>query len=160
VPEHEARRRPRSAQRPARPVLVMNLKSGGGKAERFRLAEECEQRGIEPIVLRPGDDLRQLAQDAVDRGADVIGMAGGDGSQALVADGVDRLVDLASVNGRIFVNNASLGLYAKVIQSPEYRDAKLATTASVLPDVLGPGAVPLAVPRGADRGVAVRLDDQ
>jgi diacylglycerol kinase family enzyme len=177
------RRRLRSAQRPARPVLVMNLKSGGGKAERFRLAEECEQRGIEPIVLRPGDDLRQLAEDAADRGADVIGMAGGDGSQALVAtvasrrgiphvcvpagtrnhfaldlgldrddvvgaldaftDGVDRLVDLASVNGRIFVNNASLGLYAKVIQSPEYRDAKLATTASVLPDVLGPGAVPL-----------------
>ncbi|MEZ5134562.1 MAG: diacylglycerol kinase family protein [Acidimicrobiales bacterium] len=37
------------------------------------------------MVLRPGDDLRQLAADAVARGADVIGMAGGDGSQALVA---------------------------------------------------------------------------
>ena len=172
-----------TAARPGRPVLVMNLKSGGGKAERFHLAEECERRGIEPVVLQPGDDLRRLADDAVARGADVIGMAGGDGSQALVAtvasrrgiphvcvpagtrnhfaldlgldrddvvgaldaftDGVDRQVDLASVNGRIFVNNASLGLYAKVIQSPEYRDAKLSTAAAVLPDVLGPDAEPL-----------------
>jgi diacylglycerol kinase family enzyme len=172
-----------AAARPRRPVLVMNLKSGGGKAERFRLAEECERRGIEPVVLRPGDDLQRLADDAVSRGADVIGMAGGDGSQALVAtvasrrgiphvcvpagtrnhfaldlgldrddvvgaldaftDGVERQVDLAAVNGRVFVNNASLGLYAKVVQSPEYRDAKLSTAASVLPEVLGPEAKPL-----------------
>jgi diacylglycerol kinase family enzyme len=172
-----------AATRPRRPVLVMNLKSGGGKAERFRLGEECVRRGIEPVVLGPGDDLLRLADDAVSRGADVIGMAGGDGSQALVAtvasrrgvphvcvpagtrnhfaldlgldrddvvgaldaftDGVERRVDLASVNGRVFVNNASLGLYAKVIQSPQYRDAKLSTAASVLPEVLGPGAEPL-----------------
>jgi diacylglycerol kinase family enzyme len=171
------------AGRPRHPVLIMNLKSGGGKAEKFRLAQECEQRGIEPIVLRPGDDLLRLADDAVTRGADVIGMAGGDGSQALVAtvasrrgvshvcvpagtrnhfaldlglnrddvvgaldayaDGVERTVDLAAVNGRVFVNNASLGLYAKVVQSPEYRDAKVKTTASMLPDLLGADAVPL-----------------
>ena len=63
----------------------MNLKSGGGKAERFHLADECRRRGIEPVVLQSGDDLLDLARDAIDRGADVIGMAGGDGSQALVA---------------------------------------------------------------------------
>ena len=165
------------------PVLIMNLKSGGGKAEKFRLADECEKRGIEPIVLQPGDDLLQLAEDAIARGADVIGMAGGDGSQALVAtvasrrdvphvcvpagtrnhfaldlgldrndvvgaldafaDAVERRVDLASVNGRVFVNNASLGLYAKVVQSPEYRDAKISTAASILPELLGPEAKPL-----------------
>src|ERR1700722_15209653 len=67
------------------PTLIMNLKSGGGKAERFHLVEECAKRGIEAIVLRPGDDLVQLAEDAGGRGADIIGMAGGDGSQALVA---------------------------------------------------------------------------
>ena len=66
-------------------VLIMNLKSGGGKAERFHLADECRKRGIEPVVLQPGDDMLDLARDAIDRGADVIGMAGGDGSQALVA---------------------------------------------------------------------------
>ena len=167
-------------------VLIMNLKSGGGKAERFRLAEECRNRDIEPVVLQFGDDLRQLAEDAVRRGADVLGMAGGDGSQALVAavaarhdiayvcvpagtrnhfaldlgldrddvigaldafaGGYERRVDLASVNGRTFVNNASLGLYADVVESPQYRDAKIKTAASKLPDLLGPDAVPVDLP--------------
>jgi diacylglycerol kinase family enzyme len=174
-----------AATRPAEPaarrgVLIMNLKSGGGKAERFHLVDECRTRGIEPVVLHPGDDLLVLAQDAVAHGADVIGMAGGDGSQALVAsvaarhdvpfvvepagtrnhfaldlgldranvvgaldafsDGVEHRVDLASVNGRIFVNNATLGLYARIVQSPEYRDAKRETAAALLPELLGPDA--------------------
>jgi diacylglycerol kinase family enzyme len=170
------------APRPVRPVLIMNPKSGGGKAERFHLADECLARGIEPVVLQPGDDLSRLALDAFERGADVIGMAGGDGSQALVAtlaaerdiphvcvpagtrnhfaldlgldredvvgaldaffDGVERRVDLARVNGRVFVNNACLGLYAKIVQSAEYRDAKLKTAAGMLPDMIGPDATP------------------
>ncbi len=74
-----------AADRPTRPVLIMNLKSGGGKAERFGLAELCRTRGIEPVVLGLGDDLLGLAEDAIARGADALGMAGGDGSQALVA---------------------------------------------------------------------------
>jgi diacylglycerol kinase family enzyme len=172
-----------NAPLPDYPVLIMNPKSGGGKAERFHLADECRKRGIEPVLLGPGDDLLQLAEDAVGRGADVIGMAGGDGSQALVAsvaarhdipyvcvpagtrnhfaldlgldrsdvtgaldafaDGIERRIDLATVNGRTFVNNASLGLYAKVVQSPEYRNAKLRTAAAMLPDFLGPDSAPL-----------------
>jgi len=166
-----------AAPRPRHPVLIMNPRSGGGKAARFRLADECRARGIEPVVLEPGDDLLQLAEAAIAGGADAIGMAGGDGSQALVAavaarhgippgtrnhfaldlgldrddvvgaldaftDGIERRVDLAEVNGRVFVNNASLGLYAEVVQSPEYRDAKLKTAADILPRLLGPGATP------------------
>jgi diacylglycerol kinase family enzyme len=167
---------------PNHPVLIINLKSGGGKAEQYGIAEECHARGIEPVILEPGDDLSQLAVDAIARGADVIGMAGGDGSQALVAtlasqsdvpyvcvpagtrnhfaldlgldrddvvgaldafhDGVERRIDLARVNGRVFVNNASLGLYAKIVQSPEYRDAKLETAAHMLPDLIGPDRQP------------------
>jgi diacylglycerol kinase family enzyme len=163
-------------------VLIMNLKSGGGKAERFHLVDECRKRGIEPVILRPGDDLLQLANDAVDRGADVLGMAGGDGSQALVAtvaadrsvpmvvvpagtrnhlaldlgldrndvvgaldafgDAFERPIDLADVNGRVFVNNVSLGIYATIVQSPEYRDAKVDTTLAAVPKILGPGARP------------------
>src|SRR4029453_1382724 len=73
------------AARALHPVLLMNLRSGRGKAERFGLVELCRELGIEPIVLHPGDDLRKLAEDAVARGADLLGMAGGDGSQALVA---------------------------------------------------------------------------
>jgi diacylglycerol kinase family enzyme len=164
------------------PVLIMNMKSGGGKAEQFDLVGECGRRGIEAVVLQPGDDLLELARDAIERGADVVGMAGGDGSQALVASvarehdvahvcipagtrnhfaldlgldrddvvgsldafgpAVERRIDLATVNGRVFVNNVSLGVYAKIVQSPEYRDAKRQTTASMLPELLGPDAEP------------------
>jgi diacylglycerol kinase family enzyme len=165
-----------------RGVLIMNLKSGGGKAERFRLEAECRGRGIEPVVLQPGDDLTRLAHDAIDRGADVIGMAGGDGSQALVAsvagerdvpmvvvpagtrnhlaldlgldrddvvgaldaygDAVERGVDIGDVNGRAFLNNVSLGLYATIVRSPDYRDAKVDTTLATIPAVLGPSTRP------------------
>jgi diacylglycerol kinase family enzyme len=164
-------------------VLIINPKSGGGKAERFELVRQARLRDVEPIVLQPRDDLVELAERAVERGAQVIGMAGGDGSQALVAtvaarhdvahvcipagtrnhfaldlgldrddllgaldaftDGIERRIDLASVNGRVFVNNASLGVYAKVVQSDAYRDAKLETWTRLLPDLLGPDAEPI-----------------
>jgi diacylglycerol kinase family enzyme len=180
------------------PVLIMNPKSGGGKATRFRLAEECGKRGIEPVMLEPGDDLLQLAENAIARGADVIGMAGGDGSQALVAtvasrhgvptvvvpagtrnhfaldlgldrddvvgaldafgEAVERRIDMATVNGRVFVNNASLGLYAEIVQSAEYRDAKLRTAAVMLPQMKGPDAKPFDLrhtgPDGGERETA------
>jgi diacylglycerol kinase family enzyme len=42
----------------------------------------------------------------------------------------------------VFVNNASLGVYAAVVQSDQYRDAKLATVAAMLPDLVGPEAEP------------------
>jgi diacylglycerol kinase family enzyme len=165
-----------------RPVLLLNPKSGGGKVERFRLVEEARRRGIEPIVLAPGDDLRRLAQQAVARGADVLGMAGGDGSQALVAGvaahhgvgfvcvpagtrnhlamdlgldrddvvgaleafgaALERRIDLGLAGDQVFVNNATMGLYAKIVQSPEYRDRKVPTALDMLPGMLGPHAVP------------------
>jgi diacylglycerol kinase family enzyme len=73
------------AEPPSHAVLFYNPRSGGGKAEKFHLADEARQRGIEPIELRPGDDLEQLVRGAVAQGADGLAMAGGDGSQAIVA---------------------------------------------------------------------------
>ena len=58
-------------------------------------------------------------------------------------EGVERHIDLACVNDRVFVNNASLGVYAKVVQSEAYRDAKLETWTRMLPDLLGPDAEPI-----------------
>lgn len=180
------------APRPGHAVLFYNPLSGGGKAQRFRLADEARRRGIEPIELRPHkDDLETLVRDAVARGADALAMAGGDGSQAVVAkvaaefdlpyacipsgtrnhfaldlgvdrddvvgaldafvNGGERRVDLAEVNGRVFVNNVSLGLYADAVQRPGYREAKLHTLLETVPDVLGPDAeVPKLRWRGAD----------
>ena len=166
------------APAPRRPVLFFNPRSGGGKAERFALADEARARGIEPIELGPPWDLEKLVRGAVERGADALAMAGGDGSQAIVAaiaaerglpyacvpagtrnhfaldlgvdrddvvgaldafvDGGERIVDLAEVNGRVFVNNVSLGLYAEAVQREGYRDAKLRTLLDTVPDVLGP----------------------
>lgn len=171
--------RQRRTRRPARRgVLIINPRSGGGRAERFHLPDEARWRGIETFILGPGDDLAELAEQAVEDGADIIGMAGGDGSQALVAtvamrrqvahvcvptgtrnhfaldlglnrddvigaldaftDGVERRIDLACVNERVFVNNASLGLYAHVVQSDAYREAKFGTWRRALPKMLGP----------------------
>ena len=54
-------------------------------------------------------------------------------------NGRDRVVDLAEVNGRVFVNIVSLGVYAEAVQRQGYRDAKLRTIAETMPTVLGPG---------------------
>jgi len=56
-----------------------------------------------------------------------------------------REIPLASgvVSVANFVNNASMGLYGKIVQSPEYRDAKRQTAIEMLPDLLGPDATPL-----------------
>ncbi|HEY7439370.1 MAG TPA: diacylglycerol kinase family protein [Acidimicrobiia bacterium] len=74
-----------AAERGKRPVLLMNPRSGGGKVEQFHLVEEARRRGVEPIVLGPGDEFRERALHAVAEGADVLGAAGGDGTQAIVA---------------------------------------------------------------------------
>jgi diacylglycerol kinase family enzyme len=75
--------------------------------------------------------------------------------------GSERRIDLALVNGRVFVNNASIGFYGKVVQSPEYRDAKLRTVIEMLPDLLGPGAAPFDLrftdPGGAEYETAQLL---
>ena len=45
-------------------------------------------------------------------------------------------IDLGVIAGRPFVNNASFGAYAAVVQSPAYRDDKRRTTTEMLPDLL------------------------
>ena len=191
------------AQRPGKPVLFYNPLSGGGKAERFHLADEARRRGIEPIELRRGEDLETLVRRAVQDGANALAMAGGDGSQAVVAmiaaeldlpyacipagtrnhfaldlgvdrndvvgaldafvNGGERRVDLAEVNGRVFVNNVSLGLYAEAVQRPGYREAKLHTLLETVPDALGPDAEPPSLrwhsPHGAESAVAILVSN-
>ncbi len=66
-------------------------------------------------------------------------------------------MDLAEVNRHVFVNNVSLGLYAAIVRSPEYRDAKVDTTLATLPQVLGPDTQPFDLSFvGPDEGGASR----
>ena len=58
--------------------------------------------------------------------------------EALGEGGVEIRVDLGNVGGRPFVNNVSLGVYAEIISSPEYRDAKLTTALQALPAAAAP----------------------
>ena len=108
----------------------------GGDGSQALVATVAAQRQI-PHVVVPAGTRNHFARDlGLDRD-DVVGALDAFG------DGVERRIDLAEVNGRVFVNNASLGLYAKIVQAPEYRDAKFKTAADTLPDLLGPDATPL-----------------
>jgi diacylglycerol kinase family enzyme len=53
-----------------------------------------------------------------------------------LTDGVEIRVDLGVIAGRTFVNNASFGAYAAVVQSPAYRNDKAGATLDMLPDIL------------------------
>ena len=53
-----------------------------------------------------------------------------------LTDGVELRIDLGLIGNRTFVNNASFGAYAQVVQSPAYRDDKSGTTLQMLPDLL------------------------
>jgi diacylglycerol kinase family enzyme len=165
----------RSVDPPERPVLFVNPKSGGGKAARAGVADQARARGIETVVLEPGQELGSLAHEAVANSADALGMAGGDGSLGIVAavaqehdlpfvcipagtrnhfaldlgidrhdligaldaftEGVEREIDLGAINGRLFLNNVSLGIYGDAVQRPAYRDAKLRTLLETFDEV-------------------------
>ncbi|MEV0501368.1 diacylglycerol kinase family protein, partial [Streptomyces spectabilis] len=53
-----------------------------------------------------------------------------------LTDGEELRVDLGDVAGRAFVNTVSFGVYADVVQRPEYRDDKAGTALSLMPDLL------------------------
>ncbi|MFG2755143.1 diacylglycerol/lipid kinase family protein [Streptomyces wuyuanensis] len=185
-----------AARRAARPFLIMNPRSGGGKVERFGLKERAERAGAEVFLLDPDhpSDVAAVARKAVADGADLLGVAGGDGTQALVAgvaaergvpfvvvpagtrnhfaldlgldrddpsralgaltDGVDLTVDLGTVGDRVFVNNASFGAYALVVQSDAYRDDKVGTALQLFPDVLTHRAGPRLTVRAGRTTIA------
>jgi diacylglycerol kinase family enzyme len=66
-----------------------------------------------------------------------------------LSDGVELRVDLGMINGQVFVNNASFGAYAEIVETPAYRGDKLKTTLNLLPDLLqGQGGARLIAQSG------------
>ena len=103
----------------------------GGDGTQAIVAAIAAEQGL-PYVCVPAGTRNHFALDlGVDRD-DVVG------ALDAFANGRERIVDLAEVNGRVFVNNVSLGVYAEAVQSAGYRDAKLKTLADTVPTVLGP----------------------
>jgi diacylglycerol kinase family enzyme len=103
----------------------------GGDGSQALVADVARRHDV-PFVCVPAGTRNHFALD--------LGLDRDDVAAALDAYGaaLERRVDLAEVGGRVFVNNASIGAYATVVQADEYRDAKVATVVRLLPDLLGP----------------------
>jgi diacylglycerol kinase family enzyme len=111
------------------------LAMAGGDGSQAIVAMVAAELGL-PYACIPAGTRNHFALDlGVDR-EDVVGAL-----DAFVTGG-ERRVDLADVNGRVFVNNVSLGLYAEAVAQPGYREAKLHTLLEAVPDALGPDAKP------------------
>jgi diacylglycerol kinase family enzyme len=119
-----------------------------------QLARDAVARGADCLGMAGGDGSQALvASIAVEHGLPFVCVSAGtrnhfaldlglnrdDPRESMDAfrDAVERTVDFATVNGRFFVNNVSLGVYAKIVQEESYRDAKVDTTKTVLPQMLG-----------------------
>ncbi len=121
-----------SAPAPKHPVVIWNPRSGGDGTQAL-VATIAAREGL-PFACIPAGTRNHFALDlGVDRD-DVVGAL-----DAFV-DGRERVVDLAEVNGRVFVNNASLGVYAEAVQRESYRGAKASTLLDTIPDAFGRGA--------------------
>jgi diacylglycerol kinase family enzyme len=122
-----------------------------------RLAEEAAGRGAGVLGMAGGDGSQGVvAQAALERGLAFVcvpvgtrnhfaldlGLDPADPVGALDAfgDAEERTVDLGMVGDRVFVNNVSLGVYAKVISVEGYREHKVPTAWQVLGGVFGPEA--------------------
>ena len=101
----------------------------GGDGTQALVAGIAAQHGIPFVVISAGT-RNHFALD--------LGLNRDDPSACLgaLSDGVELRVDLGMINGQVFVNNASFGAYAEVVETPAYRGDKLNTTLNLLPDLL------------------------
>ena len=101
----------------------------GGDGTQALVAGIASQHGLPFVVISAGT-RNHFALD--------LGLNREDPSACLSAlsDGVELRVDLGMINGQVFVNNASFGAYAEVVETPAYRGDKLNTTLNLLPDLL------------------------
>jgi diacylglycerol kinase family enzyme len=107
------------------------LAMAGGDGSQALVAAIAAEHDL-PYACIPAGTRNHFALDlGVDR-EDVVGAL-----DAFV-DGGERLVDLGEVNGRVFVNNVSLGVYAEAVSQEGYREAKLRTLLDTLSGTLGP----------------------
>ena len=105
----------------------------GGDGSLAVVAAAAAAHGL-PFVCVPAGTRNHFALDVgVDR-HDVLG------ALDAFTDGIERWIDMAEVNGRLFLNNVSLGIYGDAVRSPGYRDAKVRTLLETAKEVLGPSA--------------------
>jgi diacylglycerol kinase family enzyme len=129
------------------------LLEGPGTVDVGELARQAVAEGADLLGVAGGDGTQALvAGIAAEHDVPLLVISAGtrnhfaldlgldreDPSRCLDAlrDGVELHVDLGVIGGRPFVNNASFGAYAAIVQSPAYRDDKRGTTLDQLPGLL------------------------
>ncbi|MFF8934648.1 diacylglycerol/lipid kinase family protein [Streptomyces paradoxus] len=105
------------------------LAVAGGDGTQALVAEVAARHDL-PFVVIPAGTRNHFALD--------LGLDRDDPPAALEAltHGVELRIDLGYAADRVFVNNASFGMYASVVTDPAYRDAKTRTTLRTLPALL------------------------
>lgn len=105
------------------------LGAAGGDGTQALVAAVAAEHGVPFLVISAGT-RNHFALD--------LGLDREDPSSCLDAlnDGVELRVDLGFAGDRPFVNNASFGAYAAIVQSPSYRNDKIGTSLDLLPDLL------------------------
>jgi diacylglycerol kinase family enzyme len=131
----------------------VSLLEGPGVVDVAALARHAVDQGADLLGVAGGDGTQALvAGVAAGRGIPMLVISAGtrnhfaldlgldrdDPANCLDAliDGVELRIDLGMIGDRAFVNNASFGVYAEVVQSPAYRDDKTGTVLKMLPDML------------------------
>jgi diacylglycerol kinase family enzyme len=103
----------------------------GGDGSLAVVATAAQANGL-PFVCIPAGTRNHFALDlGVDRHDPI-------GALDAFTDGLERSIDVAQVNGRLFLNNVSLGVYGEAVRQTAYRDAKLRTLVETAEAALGP----------------------
>ncbi|MEV6979209.1 diacylglycerol kinase family protein, partial [Kitasatospora sp. NPDC093806] len=121
----------------------------GGDGTQALVAAVAAEHGLPFLVVAAGT-RNHFAMD--------LGLDRSDPARCLDAltDGEELRVDLGEVAGRAFVNTVSFGVYADVVQRPEYREDKAGTVLSLLPDLLTGEGVALVDARVDATGLAAQ----
>ncbi|MFE5211115.1 diacylglycerol/lipid kinase family protein [Streptomyces sp. NPDC056600] len=122
------------------------LAVAGGDGTQALVAEVAARHDV-PFMVIPAGTRNHFALD--------LGLDREDPAGALdaLAHGTEIRVDLGFAADRVFVNNASFGVYGFVVTDPAYRDAKAGTTLRALPALLTGEDAPRLRMRAGDVGV-------
>ena len=91
----------------------------GGDGTVAAVAGVAVERGL-PLVVVPTGTLNHFARDlGLDLARPLTAL------DAFASSRHERRVDVGRINGRTFINNVSLGLYAEMLADPGYRQDKL-----------------------------------
>jgi diacylglycerol kinase family enzyme len=131
----------------------VSLIEGPGEVDVAGLARDAVADGADLLGVAGGDGTQALvAGIAADHGLPFLVISAGtrnhfamdlgldrehpDAGLEALTDGVELCLDLGLIGDRTFVNNASFGAYAGIVQSPAYRDDKRGTILQMLPELL------------------------